>query len=103
MFRAVRQIEDPEDLGLLRAQCFRYDGKREHVLEAFEEVLAPGRAEDPEEKRFRVTYSVQTRDDYWKSDNGEPWEDDWILNKYTYVRLEKDITRYRLVNLGPKP
>ena len=30
-------------------------------------------------------------------------EDDWILNKYTYVRLEKDITRYRLVNLGPKP
>lgn len=41
MFRAVRQIEDPEDLGLLRAQCFRYDGKREHVLEAFEEVLAP--------------------------------------------------------------
>ena len=58
--------------------------------------------EDPEEKRFRVTYSVQTKDAYWKSDNGEPWEDDWILNKYTYVRLEKDITRYRLVNLGPR-
>lgn len=51
MFRAVRQIEDPEDLGLLRTQCFRYDGKREHVLEAFEEVLAPGRAEGPEEKQ----------------------------------------------------
>lgn len=66
-------------------------------------VIPEENPEDPEEKRFRVTYSVQTRDDYWKSDNGEPWEDDWILNKYTYVRLEKDITRYRLVNLGPKP
>ena len=54
-------------------------------------VIPEENPEDPEEKRFRVTYSVQTRDDYWKSDNGEPWEDDWILNKYTYVRLEKDI------------
>lgn len=54
-------------------------------------IIPEENPEDPEEKRFRVTYSVQTRDDYWKSDNGEPWEDDWILNKYTYVRLEKTL------------
>lgn len=90
-----------QELAFHKSKRLWVDGKIFDYKNIF--VIPESSSERPEEKRFRVTYSVQTRDEYWKSDNGEPWEDDWILNKYTYVRLEKDITRYRLVNLGPRP
>lgn len=56
--------------------------------------------DDPEADIFIVTYSVQSKDKMWTDGSGIRGQDDWILDKSTYVRLEKDITRYRLVDLG---